>query len=77
MLYTGQQVPPEQLGENTLKGMDYALSVGPEMVQGTMAEGPQGAVEALRGREYGLKDITGEDYGPAADMAVETIYKVR
>jgi hypothetical protein len=71
MLYTGQQVPPEQLGENTLKGMDYALSVGPEMVQGTMAEGPQGAVEALRGREYGLKDITGEDYGPAADMALD------
>lgn len=71
MLYTGQQVPPEQLGENTLKGIDYALSTPAEMVQGTMAQGPQGAIEALRGRKYGLKDITGEDYGPVADMALD------
>lgn len=73
MLYVGQQVPPEQLGENTLKGIDYALSTPAEMVQGAIAQGPSGVSEAVRGRKYGLKDITGEDYGPMADMALDIV----
>jgi hypothetical protein len=71
MLYVGQQVPPEQLGKNTLKGIDYALSTPAEMVQGAIAQGPSGVSEAVGGRKFGLKDITGEDYGPMADTALD------
>ena len=42
------------------------------MLQGMLAEGPQGASNALfKGQEYGLKDLTGQDHGVIAETAYE------
>ena len=44
------------------------------MFQGMLAEGPQGVSNALlKGQEYGLKDLTGQDHGFVAETAYEAV----